>query len=81
MTYVDIVFDGPPSMPAPRFVEVEDMEGKGIKLGEWIKRDDGYWVLRVPIPTVPLETEETATHTNYNTGEPCFCDGEEEGDD
>lgn len=44
---VDIVFDGPPSHDAPRFVEVE-RDGKPIKYGEWIQREDGYWVLRVP---------------------------------
>ncbi len=45
--YIDIVFDGPPSMPAPRFVEVENDKGEGISVGEWIKRPDGYWVLRL----------------------------------
>lgn len=44
---VDIVFDGPPSHDAPRFVEVE-RDGKAIKYGEWLQREDGYWVLRVP---------------------------------
>jgi hypothetical protein len=47
---VDIVFDGPPSPThSGRFVEVE-RNGKSIKLGEWIKREDGYWVLRIPDP-------------------------------
>lgn len=45
--YVDIVFDGPPHSPAPRFVEVEDSKGRSIKFGEWVERDDGYWCLRV----------------------------------
>lgn len=45
--YVDIVFDGPPSNPAPRFVEVENPDGSGVNLGEWVERDDGYWVLRI----------------------------------
>jgi hypothetical protein len=47
--YIDIVFDGPPSMPAPRFVEVENDEGESIKVGEWIERPDGLWVLRIPL--------------------------------
>lgn len=46
-TFVDIVFDGPPSHVSGRFVEVEDSAGKSIKFGEWIQRADGYWVLRI----------------------------------
>jgi len=48
MTYIDIVFDGPPSRESGRFVEVEDAAGKSIKAGQWIKRGDGYWALRLP---------------------------------
>ena len=47
--YVDIVFSGPPSHEAGRFVEVENAKGESIKFGEWIERDDGYWVLRIPV--------------------------------
>ncbi len=46
-SYVDIVFDGPPSHEAGRFVETEDAKGSSIKFGEWVHRDDGYWVLRI----------------------------------
>jgi hypothetical protein len=46
--YVDIVFDGPPGPLAPAFVEVEDDQGRSIRFGEWVERDDGEWVLRVP---------------------------------
>lgn len=52
-SYVDIVFQGEPGGEAPQFVEVEDSKGRGIKFGEWIEREDGYWVLRVPMPTLP----------------------------
>ena len=48
MTFIDIVFDGPPGHESGRFVEVEDETGKSIRLGEWVKRDDGYWALRIP---------------------------------
>ena len=45
---IDIVFDGPPEHVSGRFVEVEDSETRvGVKVGEWIHRDDGYWVLRI----------------------------------
>ena len=44
---VDIVFDGPPSHESGRFVEVEDMDGRSLKLGEWIDRGNGLWALRI----------------------------------
>jgi len=44
---VDIVFDAPPGPESGRFVEVESPPGVGIRLGEWIQRDDGWWVLRI----------------------------------
>lgn len=47
--YIDIVFDGPPSHKAGRFVEVENDKGSGVSAGEWMQRTDGYWVLRIPI--------------------------------
>lgn len=47
MRYIDIVFDGPPGPKAGRFVEVEDDCGVSINVGEWVERDDGYWVLRL----------------------------------
>ena len=46
---VDIVFDGPPGPESGRFVEVEDMDGKGVRIGEWIDRDNGFWALRVAV--------------------------------
>lgn len=54
MNTIDIVFDGPPSHEAPRFVEVERPPGTSIKFGEWVHRDDGYWVLRIPDPERPM---------------------------
>jgi len=45
--FIDIVFDGPPSHEAGRFVEVENPEGASINAGEWVQRPDGYWVLRI----------------------------------
>lgn len=46
---VDVVFDGPPNQPAPRFVEVEDMSGVGVRVGEWVERSDGHWALRLKV--------------------------------
>jgi len=48
MKYLDIVFDGPTGgNEFGRFVEVEDDKGKSINFGEWIKRTDGHWALRI----------------------------------
>lgn len=44
---IDIVFDGPPGHQAGRFVEVENQQGASIRVGEWVHRPDGYWVLRL----------------------------------
>lgn len=47
---VHAIFDGPPSPPLPRFVEVETPDGKSIRLGQWINRGDGYWALVFNVP-------------------------------
>lgn len=60
-TYVDIVFDGPADHEAGRFVEVEQADGSGVKLGNWVQRDDGYWALRVTredVERVLCDTDE-----------------------
>ena len=49
MSYVDVVFDGPPGPESGRFVEVEDATGKSISFGEWVERDDGFWALRIAV--------------------------------
>jgi hypothetical protein len=46
--YIDILFDGAPQIRSGRFVEVEDHTGASISIGEWFKRDDGLWALRIP---------------------------------
>jgi hypothetical protein len=45
--YIDIVFDAPPGPVSGRFIEVEDTSGNSIRVGEWIERNDGTWVLRI----------------------------------
>ena len=47
MSAINIIFDGPPGPVSGRFVEVETDDGKGIKVGEWIEREDGFWALRI----------------------------------
>lgn len=46
---IDIVFDGPPGHQTGRFVEIERQDGSSVKVGEWIERNDGYWVLRTEV--------------------------------
>lgn len=54
--FVDIVFDG------GRFIKVENMQRASVRFGEWIERDDGYWVLRVPraLPGAPIKSHALA---------------------
>lgn len=44
---INILFDGPPGPESGRFVEVETDDGKSIRAGEWIEREDGLWALRI----------------------------------
>ncbi len=71
---IDIVFDqvavdGAP--PEYSFIEVENSQRASIKFGEWIHRDDGYWVLRISTaPTTgsapePVEMPETLWDAAY----------------
>ena len=53
MPYIDVVFDGPPGPEPPRFVEVEDSQGRSINFGEWVERPDGFWALRFSV-SLPL---------------------------
>ena len=55
--HIDIVFDGPPAPESGHFVEVEDSSGHSIRFGEWVERPDGYWVLRIPKPTLDGDVE------------------------
>ena len=61
MDYFDVVFDGPVQ---GRFVEVENPQRHSITVGEWIHRDDGYWVLRIPrmSPSVPPDAPPGYRH-------------------
>ena len=56
MSYIDIVFDGPPGPVTGRFVEVENEQGASISVGEWVERGDGFWALR--ISNHPEDTDE-----------------------
>lgn len=40
---IHVVFDAPPGRDMPTLVEVEDENGRGIPVGEWRQRPDGYW--------------------------------------
>lgn len=46
---INVVFDGPPAPESGRFVEVEDDSGRSIAVGEWIKRHDNLWSLRITL--------------------------------
>jgi hypothetical protein len=48
---LDIVFDGPPGPDGPRLIEVENADRHGVRVGEWVQRDDGLWALRLRVDT------------------------------
>jgi len=53
---INIIFDGPPADQSGRFVEVENDEGQGIRVGEWIDKKDGYWALRIETFSIKYQT-------------------------
>lgn len=56
-----IRFDGPPEHEAGRFVEVE-LDGKGIRLGEW-KQEGDYWLLVLPESMTDIARAQAPTVT------------------
>lgn len=49
---VDIVFQEKLDRdlaPVKEFVEVEDLDGRSLQVGEWVTRDDGLVALRLEI--------------------------------
>jgi len=80
---IDIVFDGPPAAQSGRFVEVENMSGASIRVGEWIDRGDGYWALRIPYRTEQGEQKRvlmTHPHDGHGPDDTCFdCEQGEQG--
>jgi hypothetical protein len=46
--FIDVVFDNFPTEDSEaKFIEVEDPQRKGIRVGQWLNRDDGLVVLRI----------------------------------
>lgn len=61
--FIDIVHSVPPG-PDSTLVEVEDEDGRGMRLGEWVERQDGTWALRIhagDIEATMLPRRERAT--------------------
>lgn len=71
MSYIDIVFDGPPGHESGRFIEVEDAAGKSIRFGEWIDRGNGLWALRIPRSAVETKPEFRPMAAQHPA--PCWC--------
>ena len=44
---INVIFDGPPGPESGRFIEVETDDGHSINAGEWTRRLDGLWALRI----------------------------------
>lgn len=47
MTLIHFVFDSPPGPEGARFVECETPDGRSVNIGEWHRRTDGLWEVRV----------------------------------
>lgn len=55
---IDVLFDGPPGPEGGRFIEAEDSGGRSIRAGEWIRRGDGLWALRLIVLLPPRLSPE-----------------------
>jgi hypothetical protein len=62
---INVIFDGPPGPEGGRFIEIETDDGRSICIGEWSRRHDGNWALRIvalphatstPMPVLPRQT-------------------------
>jgi hypothetical protein len=70
VSFIDVVFDGPPAHVSGRFVEVEDENGASVSVGEWIDRGNGLWALRIPRPAKHRATAQLPPHPNaYELGQ------------
>lgn len=70
---IAIVFDKPPGPEAPRFIEVEDSEGKSISIGEWVQNEE-YWDFVIPDPREiqTLEADNAALRAEVGSLEDCL---------
>lgn len=67
MTFINFIFDGPPGPEGGHFVEIENADGKSIRVGEWEADPrpghEGFWRLRIPataLRAVLLENDDVA---------------------
>ncbi len=60
-TELRIIFDAPPSPVGARFIDVENVYGKSVNVGEWDRRPDKNWSLTIResdfAPTLKAENE------------------------
>jgi hypothetical protein len=45
---IHLVLDGPPGPQPGHFIEVQDEDGRSIKVGHWVEKEHGYWHLVIP---------------------------------
>jgi hypothetical protein len=78
-TFIDIVFDGPPSHESGQFIEVENSIGASVSAGTWIDRGGGDWVLRLTPEDVIAAAYQMPTETGWyldKHGDPIYIDGD-----
>lgn len=52
---IDVVLDRKPGHRAPRFLELETSDGKGLRFGRWVRKGNA-WALRLPVSAlVPVD--------------------------
>jgi len=64
VTKVHLVFDGPFTRDVPSLIAMQDSDGRPVTVGQWRKRQDGYWEL-VILTAEPMTVVETSEPSRY----------------
>jgi hypothetical protein len=68
---IDLVFDG--ELPNAVLVEAEDGSGNSINVGDWFKREDGYWILRIKtVQPAHSDVVRAAFQRKYDSEAGCY---------
>lgn len=71
--FIDIVFADGKDSTESLFVEVEDEHGRSVSIGEWVKRPDGYSVLRITPEAFEPEDPTPYCSSGHKDAASCDC--------
>ena len=63
---INVIFDAPPGPEGGRFIEVETDDGRSIRAGEWLQRQDGNGALRIASLPLPIRPSHVSFRCQLN---------------